>query len=145
VVAQARGGVPVRLEPGAPGHGVLDGIPARSRVEYITFGDLSTEAVLSGDTTRLSRAGERALRSLLDEPTLPRLMAESRRFAEDADLLTDRVAETVAAVSEAGGEASMAMLGQTVFALGSGLTEAGYDPHVCRTYPTGASLVAPPE
>jgi pantoate kinase len=141
VVAQARGGVPVRLEPGAPGHGALDGIPARSRVEYVTFGDLSTETVLSGDTTRLSRAGERALGGLLDEPTLPRLMAESRRFAADAGLLTERVADAVAAVSEVGGEASMAMLGETVFALGTGLTDAGYDPEVCHTYPAGASLV----
>jgi pantoate kinase len=141
VVAQARGGVPVRLEPGAPGHGELDGVPARSRVEYVTFGDLSTETVLSGDTTRLSRAGERALAGLLDEPTLPRLMAESRRFAEDAGLLTDRVTEAVAAVTDAGGEASMAMLGETVFALGTGLTDAGYDPQACRTYPAGASLV----
>jgi pantoate kinase len=141
VVAQARGGVPIRLEPGAPSHGELDGIPARSRVEYVTFGDLSTETVLSGDTTRLSRAGERALSGLLEEPALPRLMTESRRFAAEAGLRTDRVAETVAAVSEAGGEASMAMLGETVFALGTGLTDAGFDPEVCRTYPTGASLL----
>ena len=47
----------------------------------------------------------------------------------------------MAAVWEAGGEASMAMLGETVFALGTGLSDAGYDPRVCRTYPTGASLV----
>jgi len=60
VVAQARGGVPIRLEPGAPGVGELDGIPADARVEYVTFGELSTEDVLGGDTAALSGRRGRA-------------------------------------------------------------------------------------
>lgn len=141
VVAQARGGVPIRLEPGAPPHGVLDGIPARSRVEYVVFGELSTEEVLSGDTSRLSTAGQRALSDLVDEPTLPRLLRLSRRFAREAGLLTPTAREAVESVRDAGGEAAMAMLGDSVFALGSGLSEAGYDPDVCEVHPAGATLV----
>ncbi|MFD1596005.1 pantoate kinase, partial [Haloplanus litoreus] len=98
VVAQARGGVPIRLEPGAPAYGRLDGVPATRRVEYVTFGDLSTAEVLAGDTDPLVRAGEAALDRLVDRPTLPTLVAESRRFARDAGLLTDRVREAVDAV-----------------------------------------------
>ncbi|WP_101295666.1 pantoate kinase [Halegenticoccus soli] len=141
VVAQARGGLPIRLEPGAPGYGLLDGIPARARIEYVTFGDLPTEEVLSGDTKRLSTAGQHALSRLVAEPTLPRLMSASRRFAREAGLLTDEVAAAVRDVSEAGGEASMAMLGRTAFALGTGLSDAGYDATACRTHPTGAALL----
>ncbi|XVH30570.1 pantoate kinase [Haloferacaceae archaeon DSL9] len=141
VVAQARGGVPIRREPGAPGYGVLDGIPARTRVEYIAFGELSTEEVLSGDTRRLSAAGERALERVLETPTLSTFVDASRTFAEDAGLLTTEVADAIEAVSAVGGDASMAMLGRTVFALGTGLSDAGYDPSVCRTHATGASLV----
>jgi len=37
--------------------------------------------------------------------------------------------------------ASMAMLGRTVFALGTGLSDAGYDPAVCYTHGAGARLV----
>ncbi|WP_276258496.1 pantoate kinase [Haloglomus litoreum] len=140
VVAQARGGVPVRLEPGAPGQGFMDGIPARSRVEYVTLGELSTEAVLSGDTDLLSHAGQRALSALVQEPTLERFVRSSRRFAREAELLTDRVRDVVLDVSEADGSASMAMLGETVFALGTGLSDAGHDPAVCRIHPTGAHL-----
>ena len=140
VVAQARGGVPIRLDPGAPGYGRLDGVPARPDVEYVTFGELSTEAVLSGDTDRLSAAGEDALARLVREPTLEQFMYASRRFAREADLLTDEVTEAIRAVSEAGGEASMAMLGRTVFALGTGLSDAGYDAVACRTHPAGATL-----
>ena len=146
VVAQARGGVPIRLEPGAPGVGELDGIPASARVEYVTFGELSTEAVLGGDTTALSAAGADALARLRADPRLQTLMDAARAFAREADLLVPEVAEAIAAVddrSESTGDygAAMAMLGRTVFALGTGLSEAGYDPEVCRIEAAGARLV----
>ncbi|PHQ45369.1 sugar kinase, partial [Halorubrum sp. C3] len=98
VVAQARGGVPIRLEPGAPGVGELDGIPATARVEYVTFGELSTEEVLGGDTAALSAAGEDALSRLREDPRLPTLMDAARRFAREADLLVPEAAEAIAAV-----------------------------------------------
>ncbi|WP_331236192.1 pantoate kinase [Natronorarus salvus] len=140
VVAQAHGGIPIRLEAGAPPHGFLDAVPATARIEYVTFGELATEEVLSSETETLSAAGARALSALVEEPTLPHLMLVSRRFAREAGLLTEQVRETIEAVSEAGGEASMAMLGRTVFALGTGLSDAGFDPSVCRTHPAGATL-----
>jgi pantoate kinase len=143
VVSQARGGIPIRVEPGAPGHGVLDGVPTSARVEYLTFGELSTAEVIEGDTTRLSRAGERALSELRDRPTLPHLVRLSRRFAREAGLLVPEVETAIEAVSDAGGEAAMAMLGRSVFALGTGLSDAGYDPQVCETYPSGAHLCHP--
>jgi pantoate kinase len=140
VVSQARGGVPIRVEPGAPGHGVLDGVPTSSRVEYVTFGELSTAEVIEGDTTRLTRAGERALGELRARPTLSRLVRLSRRFAREAGLLVPEVETAIDAVTDAGGEAAMAMLGRSVFALDTGLSDAGYDPQVCETYPSGAHL-----
>ncbi|MGB9957639.1 pantoate kinase [Haloferax prahovense] len=142
VVAQARGGMPIRVEPGAPAHGRMDGVPARPEIEYVAFGGLSTADVLSGDTTALTTAGEAALEALRAEPTLDRFLAESRRFARDADLLTDRVEAAVDDVRAAGGDGSMAMLGETVFAVGSGLSDAGYDPERCRVHPAGATLLS---
>jgi pantoate kinase len=141
VVAQARGGLPLRLEPGAPGYGAMDGIAARPRVEYVTFGEVSTEDVLSGDTARLTAAGERALSDLRAHPTSERLVSLSRRFAREAGLTTDRVEAVVADVRDAGGDASMAMLGDTVFAFGTALSDGGYDPEVCGVHPAGSSLV----
>ncbi|MCL7418499.1 MAG: pantoate kinase [Halalkalicoccus sp.] len=144
VVAQARGGVPIRLDPGGPEHNHLDAIPASTRIEYLTFGDLSTESVLSGDTDRLTDAGLQSLSILAEEPTLSTLLYASRRFAREAGLLTDRVREAIEDVSATGGEASMAMLGETVFALDTGLSDAGYDPSVCHTHAAGASLLDDP-
>ncbi|ELZ91886.1 hypothetical protein C440_16279 [Haloferax mucosum ATCC BAA-1512] len=140
VVAQARGGLPIRVEPGAPNHGRMDGISARPRVEYVAFGGLSTAEILSGDTTALTDAGESALEALRARPTLDRFLAESRRFARDADLLTDRVAAAIEDVRETGGDGSMAMLGETVFAVGTGLSDAGYDAESCRVHAAGATL-----
>lgn len=144
VVGQLHGGVPIRLEPGSPQHNKMDAVPARSRVEFQTFGELSTSEVIGGETEAISAAGERALSRLVQEPTLERLVASSRQFSREADLVTDRVYEVVTDVAEAGGEATMGMLGQTVVALDTGLSDAGYDPTGCRIDPTGATLVAPP-
>ena len=140
VVAQAHGGIPIRLEPGGPHHNVLDAIPARARVEYVSFGELSTADVLSDDTEQLTAAGKEALARVVDEPTLLSFLYASRRFARDADLLTEQVKAAIADVSAVEGQASMAMLGETVFALGTGLSDAGYEPSVCATHPAGAML-----
>jgi pantoate kinase len=132
VVGQARGGIPIRLEPGAPPRGEFDSLPARPRIEYVTFGGLDTAEIIGGNTDRLSHAGEDALSSLLERPTTDRFMAASRTFAREAGLLTDRVEETIEDVQQTGGKAAMAMLGETVFALENGLSAAGYDPSVCQ-------------
>lgn len=140
VVAQAHGGIPIRLEPGGPQHGKIDAIPTRTRVEYVSFGELSTADVLSDDTEYITRAGTEALSRVVQEPTISSFIYASRRFARETELLTPRVSEAIRAVSDAGGQASMAMLGDTVFALGTGLTDAGYEAETCGVHPAGAML-----
>jgi len=143
VVAQARGGLTLRLEPGGPHHNVLDGIPARERVELSTLDSLATADVLDGETERIDTAGRQALSTVVEEPTVASFLHASRRFARESGLLTPAVREVIAEVTEAGGRAAMAMLGETVFALGTGLSDAGYDPAVCRLDHAGARLEAP--
>ena len=140
VVAQARGGVPIRLEPGGPAHNRLDGVPASARVEYLVLGELSTEDVLSGDTEQLSLAGEEALSTLVARPTMAVFMRASRQFAREAGLLTPDVEAVISNVERAGGAASMAMLGETVFAFGTALSDAGYNATACHTHAAGATL-----
>lgn len=141
VVAQARGGIPLRIEPGAPGFGALDGIPAASRLEYQSFGELPTAEILSGDTRVIREAGSRALERVRASPTLETLFAAGRAFARETGLLDPEIEAVVREVRDGGGEATMAMLGRTVVGLGTGLTDAGYEPSVARTHTGGASLV----
>jgi pantoate kinase len=143
VVAQARGGVVLRLEPGGPQVNELDGIPACGRVEYLVRGELDTADILGGDTERLSAAGERALSQVVADPAVETFMHASRRFSREAGLLTASVREVVTDVTAAGGSAAMAMLGETVVAPGTGLSDAGYGPAVCRIHPGGATPVGP--
>ncbi|PSP32541.1 sugar kinase [Halobacteriales archaeon QH_10_67_22] len=144
VVAQRHGGVPIRLEPGSPQVNKMDAVPERSRVEYVTDGEVPTAEVIGGDTDLITQAGTQSLSDLVRDPTLSTFVETSRRFARETNLLTEWVHDVVRDVSAAGGEATMGMLGQTVVALGTGLSDAGYDPSVCQVDPTGATLLAPP-
>ncbi|ERG96356.1 pantoate kinase [Haloquadratum walsbyi] len=140
VVAQARGGFPIRVEPGAPHVGQLDGITATPRVEYCSFGTVSTESVLNGDTDALTTAGEQALDTLQSTPTASQFMTLAHQFSVDAELLTPEVQAVISDVQTAGGDAAMAMLGNTVFAFDDDLSTAGYDPVVCQTHSGGVSI-----
>jgi len=140
VVGQARGGVPIRLEPGSPEHNYVDEIPDGTAIEYYTLGELSTPEVVDGPTGALTMAGENSLSAVVKQPILPTFMRAARGFSREADLLTDEVREIIDDVAEAGGEAAMAMLGETVFALDTGLSDAGYDAQRCEVYQAGAHL-----
>ena len=140
VVAQARGGVPLRLEPGGPQYNYVDAVPERVRIEYYTLGSLSTPEVIDGDTEMLTTAGERAISMAVKEPTIETFMQASRAFSREAELLPDDVRSVVTDVTDAGGDAAMAMLGKTVVAVGTGLTDAGYDARSCAVHPAGATL-----
>lgn len=142
VMAQAHGGVPIRIEPGAPEIGMLDDIPATGNIEYLTLGELSTEDVLAGETAPIDTAGGSALITLREYPTLEELVRTSRRFADESALLPDDVATIIEDVEDQGGHASMAMLGRTVFSLGSGLSDAGYDARSCEIDSCGARITA---
>jgi len=146
VVAQRHGGAAIRLEPGSPQHNKMDAIPARSRVEYLVEGELPTSEVIDSDsdTDTLNRHGRQALSDLVQEPTLETFVSASRRFARESGLLTDWVQDVVTDVNEAGGDATMGMLGETVVALDTGLSDAGYEPEVCQVDPTGATMLVPP-
>jgi pantoate kinase len=89
-------------------------------IEYSSFGPIATEEALADDDlmARVQREGTATLDALPDDPTLAALTRESWEFAQAIDLPTAEVREAVEAVESAGGTASMAMVGETVFAVG---------------------------
>lgn len=141
VVAQSRGGIVLRLKAGAPPHGELDAIPGDGRVEFLALGELSTPAVLTEHPEAITRAGTRALEALQAMPTRAEFVRASADFSAEIGLATPRMQSIIEAVEANGDVASMAMLGETVFAFGTALTEAGYDPTVTKIDPCGPRIL----
>jgi pantoate kinase len=108
------------------------------RIEYISKGGITTAAVLgdAGTMERVSAAGRAALGAVQPDGALADLFEASWQFAQESGLATDRVAEAVASVQDAGGAATMAMLGETVVATG---VEGTLD-NTTRITPDGAAL-----
>jgi pantoate kinase len=127
VIAQNAGGLVVRLQPGAPGTGLIDRIPVPPLpISYVVRGPISTKQVLSDERVMaaVNAAGEAALKELLKKPTFTNFLLLSRRFTVNSSLASDWALQAIEAVEAAGAMASMIMLGDAVFAFGEAATEA---------------------
>ena len=121
VSGQCAGGLVMRTVPGAPGVGVTQRIPAEPcEISWVCLGEISTASILDEEMTmqRVNDMGLEALKSLQKRPGLEHFMSLSRQFAVETGLISSRALDAVEAVEAHGGMASMAMLGDTVFALG---------------------------
>lgn len=123
VAGQYTGGLVTRTAAGAPGVGAAEKVPVGAiDVSWVCLGEISTPSVLDDEKTmeRINILGQRALKALLRRPGLEHFMSLSRDFAFGTGLVSPRAADAIEAVEAGGGLASMAMLGDTVFALGDG-------------------------
>ena len=115
------GGVVVVKKPGAPGYDEVDRIPVGEDIRVVIgfYGPISKRDVISSrDIARIGVLGEGALKALLEEPSLENFVSVSRRFAERSGLITKRVREALELLDKMDiVGASMAMIGETVFAL----------------------------
>jgi len=132
VFVQERGGLVWNT-----GEGV-ERIPRTDRIEYATYGGITTADVIGDDETieRVARVGRNALATLDPEGPLEDLFEVSWTFAKRTGLAPERIAEDVREARRADGAATMAMLGETVVTTG---TEGLLD-HETRITPTGAEL-----
>ena len=107
-------------------------------VEYVSFGPIATEEALADEElmARVAREGTATLDALPEDPSLERVIHDSWEFARAIDLPTEEVRAAVAEVEAAGGTASMAMVGETVFAVGV----EGVLPNRTEVSPDGAAL-----
>ena len=114
------GGIVVRKKAGAPFTGIIDKIPCRdTKISWISFSEISTKSVLSDELKKksINKAGKSKLKELLKKPTLENLFFQSRGFATEIGLMSPKVKDAIETVEAAGGLASQAMLGDTVFAI----------------------------
>ena len=145
VTGMTFGGMVVRKKAGVPFIGIIDKIPTRdTKISWIEFNEISTRSILSDELKkkRINRAGRSRLKELLNKPTIENFMIQSEAFAKDIELMSPRVKDAIEAVKAAGGLASQAMLGDTVFAINDNgaLTEFG-QVHESRISNVGAHLL----
>lgn len=128
VVGEQRGGFELRLKPGAPPFGLIDGFFPEETVYavFALFGPLSTVRSLSDPLVRerINRsAGERLLR-LQNDPTPQRFLTEAADFSTEADLFSENGRKAAALLESYGKRAAMLMFGDGVYTFCSGKREA---------------------
>ncbi|MCK4476575.1 MAG: hypothetical protein KAU16_07590 [Methanophagales archaeon] len=124
VIAETYGGVVIRKKPGPPGIGIIDKIPHRKEkisISYVVFGKRATKAVLVDDSMKrgINEAGREAMKELIRKPDLENFMLVSRNFSLRSGVISDKCRDAIEAVDAGGKVASVAMLGDTVFVIGS--------------------------
>ncbi|MBE0522189.1 MAG: GHMP kinase [Candidatus Methanoperedenaceae archaeon] len=144
VAGQAFGGVSIRKKPGIS-ESNIEKIPCSDEtISWVSFGEISTRSVLSDEMKKraINSAGKKRLRELMEKPTLSNFFIQSCKFATEIQLMSPKVKDAIEAVESAGGLASQAMLGSTVFAINDSgaLSEFGHV-HESRISNTGAHLL----
>lgn len=124
VIAEITGGLVVRIKEGAPGLGITDRIMVNNPYDdyYIlskTVGELETSQVIDDRKWKkiINQSGHKLFNKLLLKPDILNFMDLSRKFAEETQLMSPEIKELVEIWGEETLGASMAMLGNTAFAL----------------------------
>ncbi len=121
VIAEAFGGLEIRVKPGAPGIGEIrhPHAPRNMIVACLVFGPLSTKESLMNPETRrrINEFGGDYVDSLAKEPEIANFLSFSRQFAEDIGLISSRVRQVLDAADAAGFVCSMPMFGDSAFTL----------------------------
>jgi len=111
----------LRLKPGAPGHAEVRKFPIAANVLLAVIGpEMPTKAVLQDPrkVAQINRVGGPLVDEFSREPTFERLFELGSRFAAETGLANRTLLEVVHA-SRMFGRATMAMLGNSVFATGN--------------------------
>lgn len=108
-------------------------------VEYATAGGIDTSEMLADETFMADarQSGTKHLDRLEDPPTVRALAERSRTYLEEIGIATPFVEQTLDRVEAAGGTGSMALFGETVFAV----DVDGVLPNRTTIATEGASLV----
>lgn len=145
VVAEVNGGITLRIKEGAPGIGILDKMLLNNENDlYIickSLGNIETSEII-GDPKhkeRINRTGGDMLNELLRNPDPATFLKLSKRFAVNTRLMSSEVSEIIDILESETMGASMAMLGNTAFAISEtpdtsveNAIIAGIDHYGCR-------------
>jgi pantoate kinase len=121
VVAEVNGGITFRLKEGAPGIAITDKMILTDDFYVISksLGGIETSEII-GDPNhkkKINSIGRHMLKELLRNPDPKTFLKLSKRFAMETELLNDEVLDIIKILEDETIGASMAMLGNTAFAI----------------------------
>lgn len=121
VIAEAFGGLEIRVKPGAPGIGEIESVAVDDDyvVACLPFGPLSTRKALTDPRLHraINRHGGKLVDELVRKPLVSTFLELSRSFAESTSLTTPRVKKVLKDTESEGFICSMAIFGETVFSM----------------------------
>lgn len=125
VIAEICGGIVLRIKEGAPGVGnvdrILDGSDSENNLFVIakSLGEIETSSIINDPSykKKINQTGKNLLFEILKNPSPEFFMKLSRKFSEETQLMNDEVLEVVNVLQDETLGASMAMLGNTAFAI----------------------------
>lgn len=122
VVSQSKGGIVLRRMEGCPPFGVLEQLEvSETEVVLCVIGkELPTRKIITDPSykRKINDSGENLLRVLQRNPTLEELMNLSYKFSKETGLIPKELEDAISAAKEYG-QASMCMLGNSIFAVGN--------------------------
>ncbi|MDY6819356.1 MAG: GHMP kinase [Halobacteriales archaeon] len=101
---------------------VGDGVTRFERddpIEYRSIGGMATNEILNDEATidRITEVGREQISQLSSDPPVREVIERGWTFAQRTGLVTEWIESEVATIEAAGGAGTMAMFGQTVFAV----------------------------
>jgi len=120
VVPASLGGMDLRWKPGAPGYGEVRTFPVQADLLLAVLGpEIPTKSILRDATkvVAINRVGGALVDEFSRSPSFERLFDLGNRFAEETGLANRTMIEVIRA-SRMFGRATMAMLGNSLFATG---------------------------
>lgn len=121
VIATMSGGCVMRMKEGSPRFGIIDKIPITQPIYVIckTLGCLDTGGIIDDPIhqMKINSSGSNLLKELMKNPSINNFIKLSYEFAKNTNLISDELSEIIDVMKDETLGASMAMLGNTAFAL----------------------------
>jgi len=123
VIAQMQAGGEIRLQPGAPGIGQIKKLdwPLENKILSIYLGKMSTKKIITSPQhiEKINQVSKSLLEKLENDPSVELFVELSYQFAKETKLMNERVENLIANLRKQGYKASMIMLGESIFVVGT--------------------------
>lgn len=142
VIAEMEKGLVLRIKPGAPGYGECEVINTNNDLYIVTktLSGLKTKDIITNpkEKEKITNVGLKMEEKFIKLPSINTFLNYSYQFAEQTELLNSKVKKVIDDLNTKTFGASMAMLGNTAFAITDNISEIDTDEYaISKLYTDG--------